>query len=220
MKKISNVDSTLIRPFQMDQLENGTTEKLLSCYEEVVDNLLEKNELKYVPALYIVPFIFCIGSSVYSEKLKRNLPVKSVIFGLTTVDHKNHDRYAIYLSKKFASQAPSKYVSAALAHELIHVISRQNKRFPAKEIFKAAKKGMPNMFIDQIKDREVWTDKKVFNPEIHSWMLELEERKIEKEFFSKYVENQAEQNPDDFVRSFLDGEEILKMLRDSGNVHE
>jgi hypothetical protein len=90
-----------------------------SAYEQVINSLVDKSLIPYIPNIYPVPFM------VIKRYRVRFYTTRVLFYALTYPDAKDFTKFAIYIYESLIDKFPN--LSGLIGHEVAHVIASKGR---------------------------------------------------------------------------------------------
>lgn len=94
-------------------------QNLQSAYEQVINSLVDKSLIPYIPNIYPVPFM------VIKRYRVRFYTTRVLFYTLTYPDAKDFTKFAIYIYESLIDKFPN--LSGLIGHEVAHVIASKGR---------------------------------------------------------------------------------------------
>lgn len=139
------------------------------AYQKALDCLINSQELMYIPAAYIIPFI-----TVGEVKINESTKYRIWYYNITSIDPDNVEKWAIFPCLSFVKRMSQKYISASIAHELSHIMVLRQPDAHLKYFESFLKHGFVGMEMKKEEDARARYTK--FREPVKSWLIEWDER--------------------------------------------
>jgi hypothetical protein len=156
--------------------------KLVKWYNTAREAFIYKDEIPYIPNIYVIPFYVRITSHMNSQTLILHE------IATTFLDAENpKDKWAVYLPYSPIKNAPKEINIANLAHELVHIWHEAKgvEAISSGELAEAIKQDKTSVDIYRMKERGVKHAEDMYQEPVRGYIISMEKEKTKQPAIAK-----------------------------------